>query len=101
VRYFWNYFIKQLIPILPRWNIQNDKTGETIEMINRTNNALECYNYHFNGLLQNIPTLIKFAQLVKQESRDQAEKLDNIHSGKGREVPHENVWVPDIPFTYG
>ncbi len=28
------------------------------------------------------------------------EKLDNIHSGKGHEVPCENVWVPDIPFTY-
>jgi hypothetical protein len=61
---FWNYFIKQWIPILPRWNIRNDKTRETIEMINRTNNALECYNCHFNGLLQNVPTLIKFVQLV-------------------------------------
>jgi hypothetical protein len=39
-------------------------------------------------------------QLVKQESKDQAEKLDNIHSGKGCEVPCENVWMPDIPFTY-
>ncbi len=26
--------------------------------------------------------------------------MNNIHSGKGREVPRENVWVPDIPFTY-
>jgi hypothetical protein len=49
--------------------------------------------------LQKIPTLIQL--LFEQESRDQVDKLDNIRCGKQREVPCENVWVPDIPFTYG
>jgi hypothetical protein len=44
--------------------------------------------------------LIEFLQLLEQETRDQTEKLDLIHSGKHREVVCEEIWVPNIPLEY-
>ncbi len=40
---FWKYFQRQWMPILASWNIREDN-GEIIQMVNRTNNALERYN---------------------------------------------------------
>jgi hypothetical protein len=39
-------------------------------------------------------------QLVEQETRYQAEKLDLIGSGKCRELHLDEIWVPDIPLEY-
>jgi hypothetical protein len=69
-------------------------------MVNRTNNALERYNCHFNSLFPKNPGLIKFVQLVEQESRSQAERLDLIRAGKHCEVSCPNIWAPDIPMEY-
>jgi hypothetical protein len=44
--------------------------------------------------------LIEFVQLVEQETRYQAEKLDLIRSGKCHELHHDEIWVPDIPLEY-
>ena len=69
-------------------------------MVNRTNNALECYNKRFNCLFDKQPTLIEFVQIVEKETRFQAEKLQDIWAGKRVEVHRESVWVPEISLTY-
>jgi hypothetical protein len=63
-------------------------------MVNRTNNALESYNHQFNHLFPKIPTLIEFVQLVEQETRDRAEKLDIIRIGKHHELLCEKIGYP-------
>jgi hypothetical protein len=44
--------------------------------------------------------LIKFLQLVEQETRDQAETPDLIQSEKCRELVHDKIWVPNILLEY-
>ncbi len=97
---FWKYFVKQWIPILSAWNIRQDD-GSIIPKVNRINNALECYNRHYNSLFSKIPNIIEWIQITEKESRYQAEKLDNIHSGKKVEIEQNAVWVPEIPILYG
>jgi hypothetical protein len=97
---FWGkYFVKQWIPIVSAWNVRKDD-GTIIDMVNRTNNALEGYNHWFNGIFLKQPTVIEFVQLVEKESRYQAQKLDFIHSGKRRETEHDDLWVPEISLSY-
>jgi hypothetical protein len=65
---FWHYFIhKQWIPILNSWNICKEN-GVCIKMINRTNNAVESYNGRFNRKFSKQPNIIKFNQIVMEES---------------------------------
>jgi hypothetical protein len=91
--------MKQWIPILPSWNVRQDD-GSILPMVNRTNNALECYNKTFNCLFDKQPTLIQFVQIVEKETRFQAEKLQDIWAGKHLEVHRESVWVPEISLAY-
>jgi hypothetical protein len=74
--------------------------GSILPMVNRTNNALECYNKTFNCLFDKQPTLIQFVQIVEKETRFQAEKLQDIWAGKHLEVHRESVWVPEISLAY-
>eukprot|EP00957_Ditylum_brightwellii_P066308 5033356-Ditylum_brightwellii.AAC.1 len=46
---FWNYFDKQWIPLIDKWNIC-DEDGDIANVINWTNNGVESYNRRFNGL---------------------------------------------------
>jgi hypothetical protein len=79
---FWGkYFVKQWIPIISAWNVRKED-GTIIDMVDRTNNALEGYNCRFNGIFPKQPTVIEFVQLVEKESHYQAQKLYFIHSGK-------------------
>ncbi len=101
---FWNYFVRQQIPILDRWNIANKENDDShFDVVNRTNNGLERYNRHFNGLFIKKPLLLEFVQIVEEESRAQDQKLSNIKYGKKRELEREEQTIPDIPpgyFTY-
>jgi hypothetical protein len=96
---FWKYFERQWKSISASWNICEDNR-EIIQMMNRTTNALESYNHPFNNLFFKIPMLIEFVQLVEQETRDKAEKLDLIQSGKCHELVRDKIWVPGIPLEY-
>ena len=97
---FWDYFIhKQWMLILNSWNICKEKEV-CIQMINRTNNALERYNRRFNSLFSKQPNIIEFNQIVMEESIRQAETLQNIRSGKKLETVRQEVYVPDIPEEY-
>jgi hypothetical protein len=70
-------------------------------MVNRTNNTLEHYNRHYNSLFLKIPNIIEWIQITEKESRYQAEKLDNICSGKKVEIEQDAIWLPEISILYG
>ena len=96
---FWRYFENQWMPILSSWNICNED-GSIIKIVNRTNNALESYNKQFNSLFSKIPTPIKFVLLVEEETRCQADTLQNIKTGKNREEVWGDVGTPEISDSY-
>ncbi len=70
-------------------------------MVNMTNSVLECYYRHYNSLFLKIPNIIKWIHITEKESRNQAEKLDNIRSEKTMEIEQDAVWVPEITILYG
>ena len=85
---FWTYFLRQWLPILVRWNIsQMESTDDTsYDLVNRTNNGLEQYNCHFNGLFNKSkrPSLLKFVQIVEKESRFQDLNSSTLDTEGGR-----------------
>jgi hypothetical protein len=96
---FWTYFRKQWLQITNNWNIREDD-GHFLQMMNRTNNALESYNCRFNTIFLKMPSLIEFNELVKKESLRQEDILNDIHSGRRCEKDNQEVWIPDIPLSY-
>jgi hypothetical protein len=64
----WPYFMQQWIPIIMSWNLMSDE-GSPVEIVNRTNNALESYNGRFNALFLKQPMLIEFAMIIEKKKQ--------------------------------
>ena len=97
---FWKYF-DYWMRIVPIWNICEGDDGEYLELTNRTNNALERYNRHFNDLFKKKkPSLIEFEQICEKESRFQAGQLRDIRGGKRLEVERDSATIPEIDPEY-
>ena len=96
---FWPYFMRQWIPIIMSWNLMSDE-GSPVEIVNRTNNALESYNRRFNALFLKQPTLIEFAMIIEKESREQAQIRQDIVTGRKQEPNRKDIWIPTIPESY-
>ena len=92
----WTYFLRLWMPILWRWNILENEgpDGSTFDAVNRTNNGLERYNRHFNGLFNKNPSLLEFVQIVEEESRFQDQKNTDIRCGRRKEVEREERTIP-------
>ena len=99
---FWDYFLRQWIPILWRWNISENEgpDGTAFDVVNRTKNGLERYNRHFNGLFNKKPSLLEFVQIVEEESRFQDQKTTDIRCGRRKEVEREERTIPVVPVAY-
>ena len=70
-------------------------------MVNRTNNGLESHNHQFNALFSQKPALIAFVHGVEEESWYQAQKYDDVRTGKMREpTRHIEQTIPLIPSAY-
>ena len=96
---FWKYFAKQWLNKIPSWNIL-DENGEYLEVRNRTNNAIESYNHRFNNLFERKPSLLVFVQTLEKESRDQAEWIQDIRTGKIRPNTYHDVTMPPVRPDY-
>ena len=71
-----------------------------MEMVNCTINALERYNKRFNGLFPKKPSLVEFVQIVEAESRWQAERLNDLRSGKAQQKDHAAATILEISEEY-
>jgi hypothetical protein len=96
---FWPYFMQQWIPIIMSWNLMSNE-GFPVEIVNRTNNALESYNRRFNALFLKEPKLIEFAMIIEKESREQAQIRQDIVTGRKQEPERKDIWIPTIPESY-
>ena len=85
--------------IANRWNIR-EEDGQFLQMVNRTNNAIEVYNRRFNSIFLKTPLLIEFNELVNNESLRQKDILNDIHAGRRCEKDCPEVWIPEIPLSY-
>ncbi len=74
--------------------------GNSYDLVNYTNNGLERYNRHFNSLFNKRPSLLEFVQIVERESRFQDQKLNDIRSGRRKEVELEERTIPEVPQAY-
>ena len=74
--------------------------GSPVEIVNRTNNALESYNRRFNALFLKQPMLIEFAMIIEKESREQAQIRQDIVTGRKQEPERKDIWIPTIPESY-
>jgi hypothetical protein len=102
---FWSYFRKQWLPILSRWNISNMKLNDDIslahyDMVNCTNNGLECYNCHFNALFPPKLSLLHFVKFLEEELRYQDSKLQDICHGRRKGAEHKETTIPWLPEAY-
>ena len=82
------------------WNV-SDLRDDGIDLANRTNNALERYNRHFNGIFPSKhPSLLCFVQCLREEMDRQIRRIENVR--KGREDPpvYEETTYPSIPEEY-
>ena len=77
-----------------------NEDGTYMEMVNRTNNALERYSKRFNGLFPKKPSLVEFFQNVEVESRWQAERLNDLRSEKAQQKDHAEPTIPEISEEY-
>ena len=83
------------------WISENEgPDGTTFDVVNRTNNGLERYNRHFNGLFNKKPSLLEFVQIVEEESHFQDQKNTDIRCGRRKEVEREERTIPVVPQAY-
>ncbi len=71
-----------------------------VEIVNRTNNALEAYNHRFNALFLKQSMLIEFAMIIEKESREQAQIRQDIITGRKQKPERKDIWIPTIPESY-
>ena len=99
---FWEYFDRFWMKEknLDMWNMV-DKIEDDEDHISRTNNALERYNHHINGVFPSKhPNLLAFAKCLEDESKRVALRLDNIRKGREMAPKYPKIPFPAIPREY-
>jgi hypothetical protein len=84
------------------WNIAgikiNKKKGESARFL--TNNALERYNRHFNGIVPSShPNLVVFAHALKSEAKSVSQRLEDVRKGR-EEAPTYSTTFIEIPKEF-
>jgi hypothetical protein len=75
--------------VVPLWNI-SDIMDDSLKakLVNKTNNALECYNHHFNSLFgSDHSQLVAFVIIVHNETDRIVQRMEDVD--KGRDQPPE------------
>ena len=100
---FWAYFNTQWMGKLrASWNI-HDQDDSTKEFVNRTNNALESYNRRYQNLFPTSSRKVRLAEWVEiteQESRYQAEMLEDIRRGRQNQPKRKSKTINEVPKEY-
>ena len=84
------------------WNIAgvntNKKKGENARFL--TNNALERYNRHFNGIVPSShPNLVVFAHALREEAKSVSQRLEDVRKGR-EEAPTYSTSFIEIPKEF-
>ena len=82
------------------WNIAevSKKKGDNPHFL--TNNALERYNRHFNGIVPSAhPNLVVFAHALKEEAKAVSQRLEDVRKGR-EEAPTYTASFIEIPKEF-
>ena len=100
---FWEYVISYWIRVVgvKSWNICV-RLGEYLEIQQRANNSLECYNREYGRKFPKRPSLIKFVKVSEAESRDQEERLRTAQKHHSQRRKYKDPKPPEdaIPEAY-
>lgn len=100
---FWIYFESTwTVTYDPTiWNINRFIVGKkSSEIVNRTNNPLECFNNHFQHRLTAHPSMIEFVKAIRDISNEYVQRLTNIRKGRDVAPKRKVVDVMSIPKDY-
>ena len=88
--------------VVPIWNFSDiTNNSSKAKLVNKTNNALERYNHHFNSLFgTDHPQLVAFVIILCDEADRIVQRLEDVD--KGREQPPEYLEpvFPKIPDEF-
>ena len=85
------------------WNIAgvntNKKKGENAHFL--TNNALERYNHHFNGIIPSShPNLVVFAHALRgEEAKSVSQRLEDVRKGREKAPTYSTSFI-EIPKEF-
>ena len=85
------------------WNIAgvntNKKKGENAHFL--TNNALERYNHHFNGIIPSShPNLVVFAHALRgEEAKSVSQHLEDVRKGREKAPTYSTSFI-EIPNEF-
>lgn len=100
---FWTYFTRTWMSAYPEscWNI-SVMLSDNVEIVNRTNNPLECYNRLVAercGVAH--PILLAFVETLKEESLSYVTLLDDIRHKRQEPPRHaQEIRYPYVPALY-
>ena len=94
------------------WNVAgvntNKKKSENARFL--TNNALERYNRHFNGIIPSShPNLVVFAHALREEAKSVSQRLEDVRKGREKAPTYSRIathgrckpgWPPKNSLTY-
>ena len=82
------------------WNIAevSKKKGDNPHFL--TNNALERYNRHFNGIVPSAhPNLVVFAHALREEAKSVSQHLEDVRKGCEEAPTHPTAFI-EIPKEF-
>lgn len=83
---FYAYFQKTWVKGygVEAWNI-SEMIGKNVEIQNRTNNALECFNRELNTKFSSPrPNIFHFVNVIRSISKSKCSEVQSIRAGKGK-----------------
>ena len=101
---FWKYFKRFWCSddkFIATWNINDPQNEEHLELVNRTNNALERYNRTLNEMFSTPhPTVLNFVRTLEEESRRVVKYVENVALGHEIAPEHKPCTYGSIPLIY-
>ena len=88
--------------VVPIWNF-SDITDDSskAKLVNKTNNALERYNRHFNSLFgTDHPQLVAFVIILRDEADRIVQRLEDVDKGREQPPEYPEPVFPKIPDEF-
>ncbi|EGZ24028.1 hypothetical protein PHYSODRAFT_325182 [Phytophthora sojae] len=98
---FWRYFAKTWMRTYgpSTWNVNT--IAEAVDIVNRTNNALERFNRTLNeSFTTSYPSLLTFVDVIKTKSQNYVDLIEDIRHQRQQPPDHANLARVEVPDDY-
>ncbi|EGZ24005.1 hypothetical protein PHYSODRAFT_480393 [Phytophthora sojae] len=81
------------------WNVNT--IAEAVDIVNRTNNALERFNRTLNeSFTTSHPSLLTFVDVIKTKSQNYVDLIEDIRHQRQQPPDHANLARVEVPDDY-